>query len=291
MRTRRTFAAASLATCGAAAMVLAGPTNAPAAASAALVDTGRHSLISYNPTYVPPGSTGRVRGIYTGSGATVVTLHVWGLVPNREYGAHAHKFGCSATDPMAAGGHTGAESQFGAAPLDPQLRTLATGLGVLLGPTSVASALTLGVAYAENGPGPPLEPSFSDWEYLHLPLTWLGAGLLGLAVARWLPWPGVPLAVFVGLVAWTMWSAHLMFNGRWGGFLMPYVIASQDVVGLGTSSPDGHPGWHAVYLLGLCLLALAAALLRHRPLRERAMLGFGVLAAVLTASAAWLQLP
>jgi len=105
MRTRRTFAAASLATCGAAAMVLAGPTNAPAAASAALVDTGRHSLISYNPTYVPPGSTGRVRGIYTGSGATVVTLHVWGLVPNREYGAHAHKFGCSATDPMAAGGH------------------------------------------------------------------------------------------------------------------------------------------------------------------------------------------
>ena len=82
-----------------------------------------------------------------------------------------------------------------------------------------------------------------------------------------------------------------MFNGRWGGFLMPYVIASQDMVGLGTSSPDGHPGWHAVYLLGLCLLALAAALLRHRPLRERAMLGFGVLAAVLTASAAWLQLP
>lgn len=211
------------------------------------------------------------------------------LVRVLTYGALATLFASSLVATSAR--RTGAESQFGAAPLDPQLRTLATGLGVLLGPTSVASALTLGVAYAENGPGPPLEPSFSDWEYLHLPLTWLGAGLLGLAVARWLPWPGVPLAVFVGLVAWTMWSAHLMFNGRWGGFLMPYVIASQDVVGLGTSSPDGHPGWHAVYLLGLCLLALAAALLRHRPLRERAMLGFGVLAAVLTASAAWLQLP
>jgi len=205
------------------------------------------------------------------------------------YGALATLFASSLVATSAR--RTGAESQFEAAPLDPQLRTLATGLGVVLGPTSVASALTLGVAYAENGPGPPLEPSFSDWEYLHLPLTWLGAGLLGLAVARWLPWPGVPLAVFVGLVAWTMWSAHLMFNGRWGGFLMPYVIASQDVIGLGTSSPAGHPGLHAVYLLGLCLLALAAALLRHRPLRERAMLGFGVLAAVLTASAAWLQLP
>jgi len=205
------------------------------------------------------------------------------------YGALATLFAASLVATSAR--RTGAESQFCAAPLDPQLRTLATGLGVLLGPTAVASLLTVGLAYVERGLGSPLPAMFSGWEYVQLPLTWLGAGLLGLAVARWLPWPGVPLAVFVGLIAWTVWSATLIYHGRWGGFLMPYVITSQDVFGLGTGSSDGHLGWHAVYLLGLCLLAVTAALLRYRPLRERAVLGFGVLAAFLTVSAAWLQLP
>ncbi|MEP6665974.1 MAG: superoxide dismutase [Nocardioidaceae bacterium] len=87
------------------AALLACLASSPAAASAARVDTGRQSLISYNTAFVPAGSSARVRGIYTGSGGTVVTLHVWGLVPNREYGAHAHRFVCGATDPLAAGGH------------------------------------------------------------------------------------------------------------------------------------------------------------------------------------------
>lgn len=205
------------------------------------------------------------------------------------YGALATLFAASLVATSAR--RTGAESQFGAAPLDPQLRTLATALGVLLGPAAVASLLTLCLAYVEHGIGPPLPATFSGWEYVQLPLTWLGAGLLGVAAARRLPWPGVPLAAFVGLIAWTMWSAGLLYRGRSAGFLMPYVITSRDVLGLGTSSSDGHLGWHAVYLLGLCLLALTAALMRDRPLRERAVLGFGVLAALLTASAAWLQLP
>ena len=104
MRIRSTFAA-GLASGGLAAVALAGPASSPAAASAALVDTERQPVISYNTTFVPPGSTARVRGIYPASDRTVVTLHVWGLAPNREYGAHAHKYGCSSTDPIAAGGH------------------------------------------------------------------------------------------------------------------------------------------------------------------------------------------
>jgi hypothetical protein len=205
------------------------------------------------------------------------------------YGALATLFAASLVATSAR--RTGAEAQFDAAPLDPQLRTLATGLGVLLGPAAVASLLTLALAYVERGIGSPLPVMYSGWGYVQLPLTWLGAGVLGVALARWLPWPGVPLAAFVGLIAWTVWSAGLIYRGRSGGFLMPYVITSRDVLGLGTSSSDGHLGWHAVYLLGLSLLALAAALMRYRPLRERAVLGFGVLAALLTASAAWLQLP
>lgn len=180
---------------------------------------------------------------------------------------------------------TGAESQFDAAPLDPQLRTLATGLGVLFGPVAVASLVTFILVYVERGTGSSPPAMFVGWEYVQLPLIWLGAGLLGLAVARWLPWPGVPLAVFVGLIAWTLWSAGLIHDGRSAGFLMPFVITSEEVLGLGTVSAEGQLGWHAVYLLGLCLLALAGALLRYRPIRDRTVLGFGLLAAVLTASA------
>lgn len=34
----------------------------------------------------------------------IVTLHVWRLAPNRQNGAHAHKFACTVTDPTARGG-------------------------------------------------------------------------------------------------------------------------------------------------------------------------------------------
>jgi superoxide dismutase, Cu-Zn family len=59
---------------------------------------------SYNAAFVPVGSSARVQAVSTASGKTIVTLHVWGLVPNREYGAHAHKLACG-SDPAAASGH------------------------------------------------------------------------------------------------------------------------------------------------------------------------------------------
>lgn len=205
------------------------------------------------------------------------------------YGALATLFAASLVASSAR--RTGADGVLDAAPVDPQLRTLATGLGVLLGPVGVASLLTLLLWYVEHGITPPLPVTLRAWEYVQLPLIVLGAGLLGLAAARWVPWPGVPLALFTALIAWTMWSANSLYRGGDAGFLMPYVISRQDVIGFGTATPLGWPGWHAWYLLGLCLLALAAALWRHRPLRERTVLGFAVLAALLTVSAAWMQLP
>ncbi|CAA9377859.1 MAG: hypothetical protein AVDCRST_MAG32-1525 [uncultured Nocardioides sp.] len=55
--------------------------------------------------HVPAGATARVQAVYNAAGDTIVTLHVRGLLPNHEYGAHAHSFACHATNPMAAGGH------------------------------------------------------------------------------------------------------------------------------------------------------------------------------------------
>jgi Cu-Zn family superoxide dismutase len=43
---------------------------------------------------VPTGATARVQAVYDASGSTNVTLHVWGLRPNTEYGAHAHVNPC-----------------------------------------------------------------------------------------------------------------------------------------------------------------------------------------------------
>jgi superoxide dismutase, Cu-Zn family len=99
---KRSILTAGLAAGCTAALALPG---SPAVAGASSVDSGRQALTSYNATYVPPGATAKVRAVYNGSGSTVVTLHVWGLAPNRAYGAHAHRFACSPTNPLAAGGH------------------------------------------------------------------------------------------------------------------------------------------------------------------------------------------
>ena len=56
-------------------------------------------------TDIPDAARARVQAVYNAAGDTIVTLHVWGLAPNHEYGAHAHKSACGATDPNAAGGH------------------------------------------------------------------------------------------------------------------------------------------------------------------------------------------
>lgn len=62
------------------------------------------ALTSYDATQVPAGAWARVQSVATSSGSTVVTLHVRGLQPNRDYGAHAHVNACGSTG-SAAGPH------------------------------------------------------------------------------------------------------------------------------------------------------------------------------------------
>ena len=50
---------------------------------------------------VPAGAGARVQVVATGSGGSVVTLHVRGLAPNTGYGAHAHVRACGATGAVA----------------------------------------------------------------------------------------------------------------------------------------------------------------------------------------------
>ena len=76
---------------------------APAQAAAERV-RAEGPLVRYDAALVPEGATARVQEVRTASGSTVVTLHVRGLLANRDYGAHAHVNACGSTG-AAAGPH------------------------------------------------------------------------------------------------------------------------------------------------------------------------------------------
>jgi Cu-Zn family superoxide dismutase len=61
-------------------------------------------LIPYS-SAIPAGATARVQAVYDASANTIVTLHVWGLAPNTQYGAHAHVNACG-TSGANAGPHS-----------------------------------------------------------------------------------------------------------------------------------------------------------------------------------------
>jgi hypothetical protein len=173
-----------------------------------------------------------------------------------------------------------AESQLAAAPTTAQARTLATCLGVL-GPTAVAAGFATILWLVEHA-GNTLDRAQGPAELAVIPLCTLGGGLLGVAVARWLPWRGVPLIVLFALIAWVvavMDRGDLRWTAPWtmspGYYGEDWLVAGSQV-------------WHAIYLLGLALLAAVAALLRY-PSYRRPLLTLGAALWVGTLGACWAQ--
>ena len=123
-------------------------------------------------------------------------------------------------------------------------------------------------------------------EMAAVPLSVLGAGLLGVMVARWAPWPGAAALVMVGLVAfhirlsddWALLGSYVEF-ARWGA-------TTNEWAGV----IDGSRGWHAVYLAALCGMAAVGALLVDSRRKLRVFL-IGVLVTALAVLAGWAQLP
>ncbi len=77
--------------------------TSPAIASADRI-RAEGELTRYNTSAVPEDARARVQAVYTAAGDSIVTLHVWGMAPNTEYGAHAHVNPCGGTG-AAAGAH------------------------------------------------------------------------------------------------------------------------------------------------------------------------------------------
>ena len=175
-----------------------------------------------------------------------------------------------------------AESQLAAAPTSAPARTLATCLGVL-GPTAAATGFAA-ILWLVEHVGDTLDRAQGPAELAVIPLCTLGGGLLGVAVARWLPWRGVPLIVVFALIAWVV--AVMKHGDLW--WTAPWTMSPgyyDDV-----PMTAGSQSWHAVYLLGLGLLAAVAALLRFRSYR-RPLLALGAALWIGTLAACWAQLP
>ena len=130
-----------------------------------------------------------------------------------------------------------------------------------LGPALVAAGLMALVLawYAAGRVDLPVWPSAA--ELAAGPLTVLGGGLLGVLVARWLPFPTAPALIMIAVAAVTF-----VLNNAWEGryiLLAPYTPFS---VYVDDGSWGGHipgsPAWHAVYLAALCGMAACGSLLR-----------------------------
>lgn len=173
-----------------------------------------------------------------------------------------------------------AESQLAATPTSGQARTLAVCLGVL-GPTAAATGFA-GILWLIEHVGGVMDRAQRPAELAVIPLCALGGGLLGVAVAEWLPWRGAPLVVLFALIAWVV-AVFDRGDLRWTA---PWSMTSEyaDEIVL----PGSHL-WHAVYLLGLGLLAAVAALLRH-PSHRRPLLALGAALWIGTLAAGWAQL-
>ncbi|MCU7725235.1 hypothetical protein ODJ79_16015 [Actinoplanes sp. KI2] len=186
---------------------------------------------------------------------------------------------------------------FDGAPVDDRQRAVAVILGLLRGPLLVGLiGIPVLLALQEFTTGDTADRSDAVYprtalEYLQLPAIVLGAGLLGIAVARWLPWPGalplVAIVIWFGTIGMTEMADGAVMHGRtWFALWPVWVDGAQ---GMLPRQPLDQEMWHLTYLLGLGVLAGIAALLRTSGPRRALWLAAGAAVAV-TVLASWQQL-
>jgi len=182
-------------------------------------------------------------------------------------------------------------------PVDDRQRTVAAILGLLRGPVTVGLAgipvlLALQrITTADTVVRSDAVYGRTALEYLQLPALVLGAGLLGIAVARRLPLPGalplVAIVLWLGTIGMTEMSETDLMHGRTWFALWP--VWPDGATGMLPRQPLDQEMWHLAYLLGLGVLAGIVAL----PGGDGQRWGRWAVAALVaagTALASWLQL-
>lgn len=176
----------------------------------------------------------------------------------------------------------GAEEMLAALPVTARGRTMALLLGGLA-PAAMGAVGTGAVWYLERGISD-APVGLSGGAYAATPLLYLGVTSLAVAAARWLPWPGAPLALMVALV---LWVAHAHGSSHAVAVLTaPWIVDPEADKAQAVASYSDI--WHFVYLSGLVGVAAAAALFRDD---RRRMVWIGIAIGLPTLLAAWAQLP
>ena len=149
---------------------------------------------------------------------------------------------------------SGADEWTPALPMPPVRRTTAL-LVACLALAGVALAINV-VMLLAVGPGD-TAMHVSVWHMASVPLTVLGGAVLGVAVAKLLPWPGAALLVMVTLVAFNLWVAS---REAYLGFYVDFAQwTGTDAI---PAMEPGSGSWHVLYLGALIALAACGAYLR-----------------------------
>ena len=182
----------------------------------------------------------------------------------------------------------GNEEWLDSMPASAAARTWAAQFAVL-GPLVVAAGLvTVGYAVSVRADLFVTPPTLLEMLSGLLPV--LGAGLLGVMVARWLPWPGMAALVMTGLIAVHVWLISGESDRRLLGAYVEWAAwPGSGNPGAWAGLIPGSRGWHVTYILALCAMAATGAHLGHarRKLPVLALGGAFTAAAVV---AGWAQL-
>lgn len=181
----------------------------------------------------------------------------------------------------------GSTELLAAAPARTQDRILGLCLGAS-GPAAVAVVLNvLFFAWFRATEGFAVDPD--AWQVLQGPVTVLGGSLLGIMLAVWLPSRATPVIAMVVMVALNSW----LYEEGERAYLAPMVSWADWGPYDGSvwfKLVPGSPFGHVLYLLGLCGLAAAAAVVGVAERKGPAVVA-GAAALGLAVAGALVQLP
>jgi hypothetical protein len=177
-----------------------------------------------------------------------------------------------------------AEEMLNVTPTTDMRRTWAMSLGVALPLAGVGVVAAGAMALIDSVNDIPPKDLLAAGELAQLPFILAGAGLLGVLAARWLPFAGGVVIMFIAATI-----GGLVVFGRFDAGVWWMWWSTERTIGKGAPVP-GEPWLHAAYLAGLCACATVAAVYRDRTQwRRLALVGGPVLATTLVLG--WLQLP
>lgn len=154
----------------------------------------------------------------------------------------------------------GADELLAAVPARPAQRV--AGLCVAsLAPAVVALAVGVVLWVALTAQGVWVEAP-QVWHVLQAPVTVVGAGLLGTMLGVWAPYRPTGVVALVLMVAANFWLNESGETGRLFGPMVTWAAWGPYDDGLWAGLVPGDPAAHLGYLVGLCAMAAAGALVR-----------------------------